>query len=43
MKIEKARSREELGSLLEIAFQVLSNTRGNTVAHAFRAKHIDGV
>ncbi len=43
LKIEKARSREELGPLLEIAFQVLSNTRGNTVAQAFRAKHIDGV
>ncbi len=43
MKIEKSRSREELKPLLEIAFQVLSNTRGSAVAQAFRARHIDGV
>ena len=43
LKIEKSRSREELGPLLEIAFQVLSNTRGTTVAQGFRARHIDGV
>ena len=43
LKIEKSRSREELLSLLEIAFQVLSNTRGTTVAQGFRARHIDGV
>lgn len=43
LKIEKSRSREELGPLLEIAFQVLSNTRGTTVAQGFRARHIEGL
>jgi hypothetical protein len=43
LKIEKSRSREELAPLLEIAFQVLSNTRGTSVAQGFRARHIDGV
>jgi hypothetical protein len=43
LKIEKSRSREELGPLLEIAFQVLSNTRGTTIAQRFRARHIEGL
>lgn len=43
MKIEKSRSREELKPLMEIAFQVLSNTRGSQAAQTFRAKHIDGL
>jgi hypothetical protein len=43
VKIERSRSREELSSLLEIAYQVLSNTRGSAVAQMFRAKHIDGL
>ena len=43
MKIEKSRSREELKPLLEIAFQVLANTRGSTAAQSFREKHIEGL
>lgn len=43
IKIEKARSREELGPLLDIARQVIGNTRGKDKATEFHGRFIDGL
>lgn len=38
MKMEKATSREQLGPLLQTAFQIISNARGNQAAVEFKAR-----
>ena len=38
MKMEKAASREQLGPLLQTAFQIISNARGNQAAVEFKAR-----
>jgi hypothetical protein len=38
MKMEKAASREQLGPLLQTAFQIITNARGNQAAVEFKAR-----
>ena len=38
MKMEKASSREQLGPLLQSAFQIIGNARGNQAATEFKAR-----
>lgn len=38
MKMEKATSREQLGPLLQTAYQIISNSRGNQAATEFKAR-----
>lgn len=38
IKMEKASSREQLGPLLQIAFEVVANARGPQAANAFKAR-----
>ena len=38
MKMEKATSREQLGPLLQTAFSIISNARGNQAAVEFKAR-----
>ncbi len=43
MKIERARSREELKPLLEIGYKNLANARGPAMANEFYARYIEGL
>ncbi len=43
IKIERARSREELKPLLDLAYQNLQNARGPVVANEFHARYIEGM
>jgi hypothetical protein len=38
MKMEKATSREQLGPLLQTAYQIITNARGNQAATEFKAR-----
>ena len=43
VKIERARSREELKPLLEMGYKTIANVRGATAANEFHAKYIEGL
>ncbi len=43
VKIERARSREELKPLLEMGYKTIANTRGTTAANEFHARYIEGL